>query len=226
MENLEISAKTVEEATKKALTQLNVGLDEVEITILNEGRSGILGLGAEDARIRVKLLHSDNQENNEDSESVAVAKDILENLLNKMGIRASIKIEYPEVTNNEDGEVNPVTLNLVGEDLGTLIGRRGQTLDALQYLVRLIASRNSKSKTPIIIDIEGYKQRRYEDLRTLALNVAAQVKAKRSSVRLEPMPAFERRIIHLTLANDPDVATESIGEGESRKVVVMPKSRK
>ena len=124
---------------------------------------------------------------------------------------------------NEEGESNPVIFNITGDDLGILIGRRGQTLDALQYLVRLITSRQTKSKTPIMIDVENYKQRRYEDLRTLALNVAAQVKARRSSFRLEPMPAFERRIIHLTLANDPDVTTESIGEGEARKVVVLPK---
>jgi len=90
----------------------------------------------------------------------------------------------------------------------------------------LIVSKQAISKTPILIDVENYKQRRYEDLRTLALNVASQVKANKSSFRLEPMPAFERRIVHLTLADDPDVVTESIGEGESRKVVVSPKNRR
>jgi spoIIIJ-associated protein len=221
MENLEISARTVEEAKKKALTQLNVGLDEVEITVLSEGKGGILGLGAEDARILVRLLHS---EGNED-EVVAVARDVLENLLTRMGVQASINVESPKVAIDAEGEANPITFNIVGDDLGGLIGRRGQTLDAIQYLARLIISRKSKSKTPILIDIEGFKQHRYEDLRILAVNVADQVRAMKSSVRLEPMPAFERRIIHITLANDPDVVTESVGEGEARKVVVSPKSR-
>ena len=223
MENLEICAKTVEEATKKALTQLNVGLDEVEITVLNEGRSGILGLGAEDARISVKLL---SPEKGEDAEAVKVAQDILENLLTRMDIRATVSIETPKAVVDEEGEVNPITFNIVGDDLGILIGRRGQTIDALQYFVRLITSRQTKSRTPILVDVENYKQHRYEDLRTLALNVAAQVRAKKISCRLEPMSAFERRIIHLTLANDPDVTTESVGEGEARKVMVLPRTKK
>jgi len=130
------------------------------------------------------------------------------------------------MTTPGEEEVQPLVFNVAGDDLGILIGRRGQTIDALQYLVRLISSRQSRSKIPIIVDVENYKQHRYESLRVLALNVAAQVKARRTSFRLEPMPAFERRIIHLTLANDPDVTTESIGEGEARKVVVEPKIKK
>jgi spoIIIJ-associated protein len=223
MENLEICARTVEEATKKALTQLNAGLDEVEITVLSGGKSGILGLGAEDARISVRLVRKGNSE---DTEAIEEAENILKSLLDRMGIQAAIDIEYPQVAVNEEGEANPVVFNITGDDLGVLIGRRGQTLDALQYLMRLIISRQAKSKIPITIDVENYRQKRYEDLRTLALNVADQVKAKRTSCRLEPMPAFERRIIHLTLANDPEVTTESIGEGEARKVVVMPKSNR
>jgi spoIIIJ-associated protein len=222
MENLEITAKTVEEATKKALTQLNAGLDEVEITVLNEGRSGILGLGAEDARISVRLKKSQNVE---DSSVAKSAREILENILNKTGIKAEINMEYgTELV--EEGEGNPITLNITGNDLGSLIGRRGQTLDALQYLVRLITTKQTHSKAPIIIDVENYKKRRYEDLRTLALNVAEQVKSKKSSFKLEPMSPFERRIIHLTLADDPEVTTESIGEGDARKVMIMLKAKK
>ncbi len=212
----------MEEATKKALTQLNAGLDEVEITVLNEGKSGILGLGAEDARISVRLRKTDQPE----EESIPAIKAILEELLDRMGIRANIEVNYHSPIIDEEEQTKPVVFNITGGDLGILIGRRGQTLDALQYIVRLIASRHGKTKTPVMLDVEGYKVRRYEDLRILATNVAEQVKAKRTSFRLEPMPAFERRIIHLTLANDPEVTTESIGEGESRKVVVLPKSRK
>ena len=213
----------MEEATKKALTQLNVGLDKVEITVLNEGKSGILGLGSEDARIRVKLMQPPK---NEDSEAREIARDVLENLLSKMGVQSEIKVESPQALPAEEGEEEPVVFNISGEDLGILIGRRGQTLDALQYFVRLITSRKAKSRPPIVVDVEGYKQHRYDDLRVLAVNVAAQVKAKGLSIRLEPMPAYERRIIHLTLANDAEVKTESIGEGDARRVVVSPERRK
>jgi spoIIIJ-associated protein len=220
MENLEISAKTVEEATQKALTQLNVGLDEVEVTVLNAGKGGILGLGSEDARILVKLLIPKNSEVSEVEE---ISKDVLDNLLAKMGIEAKISIEKPRTLPAEEGEAEPVVINIIGDDLGILIGRRGQTLDALQYFVRLITSRKTKSRTPIMIDVEGYKKRRYEDLRILAANVADQVKARGSSIRLEPMSPYERRIIHLALASDVDVKTESMGDGDSRRVVVSPK---
>jgi spoIIIJ-associated protein len=223
MESLEICGKTVEEATKKALAQLNASLDEVEISVIAEGKSGILGLGAEEAKIIVKLLST---ESNRGKDDIDAAKSILEGLLTRMGFRATINVEKPEMAFNEDGEANPIVFNIVGDDLGILIGRRGQTIDSLQYLVRLISSKQTKTKTPIIVDVEHYKQRRYDDIRTLALNVAAQVKAKKTSFRLEPMPPFERRIIHLTLADDPEVTTESMGEGDARKVVVLPKSKK
>ena len=222
MENLEISAKTVEEATQKALTQLNVGLDEVEITVLNEGKGGILGLGSEDARIQVRVIHP----NTDEEKAEQIAKDILENLLAKMGLEAKISVESPKALPADEEEAEPMVFNIIGDDLGILIGRRGQTLDALQYFVRLITSRKTKSKTPIVIDIEGYKERRYEDLRVLAANVANQVKVKGSPVRLEPMSAYERRIIHLTLANDADVKTESTGEGNLRRVVISPKRKR
>ena len=221
MEDLQISGKTVQEATKKALTRLNVGLDEIEVTVIKEGKSGILGLGSEDALISVKVLVDDNKGN--ENEELKAARQILDTLLKNLGVNAEIEIKTPESILDEDGEENPVVFNVTGEDLGGLIGRRGQTLDALQYLVRLMFARQTKSKMPIMVDVESYKQRRFEDLRTLAFNVADQVKTRRASIRLEPMPAFERRIVHMTLANDPDVVTESIGEGESRKIVVSPK---
>ena len=220
MENLEISGKTVEEATKKALAQLNVGLEEIEVTVLNRGKSGILGLGAEEAKISVKLRQDAEAKNNQE---VELARQTLQELLDKIGIEAKIEVELPGSMTDEDGEPNPAILNVTDGDLGQLIGRRGQTIDALQYLFRLILAKKTRTKIPVMVDVENYKQRRYEDLRTLALNVAAQVKARKSSVKLEPMPAFERRIIHTTLANDPDVTTESTGEGDARKVTVMPK---
>lgn len=117
----------------------------------------------------------------------------------------------------------PVVLDISGEDLGILIGRRGQTLAALQYIVRLIVSQRLHTSAPLVLDVNGYKKRRYESLRTLAWHVAEQVSVSHRSFTLEPMPAYERRIVHLELANHPSVTTQSAGFGEARKVVVMPK---
>jgi spoIIIJ-associated protein len=223
MDNLEITAKTVEEATKKARAIFNLDLDKLEITVISEGRSGILGLGSADAKISVKARQSETPV---PEDELGEAKQVVQELLDKVGVKATLNVYAPQEALDEDGEANPVVFNLTGDDMGAMIGRRGQTIDAFQYLVRLILTRKTHSRIPIMIDVENYKQRRFDDLKTMALNVADQVKSRKSSVRLEPMTAYERRIIHMTLANDPDVLTESTGEGESRKVVVFPKSRR
>jgi len=152
-----------------------------------------------------------------------VAKDVLETLLDLMGVSATV-VPLSGLT-LEEGEaaITGVTLDIKGEDLGILIGRRGQTLSCLQYISRLIVGNKTKEWLPIIIDIEGYKQRRYNALQALAWRMAEQVKAKGMPFAMEPMPAFDRRIIHLALAQDPEVTTQSSGEGEDRKVVVLPK---
>jgi spoIIIJ-associated protein len=213
----------VEEATKKALAQLRVGLNEVEITVLNSGKSGILGIGAEDSKIRVKLLKENSTNENSDIE---IVKNVLIELLEKMGFTAEVEVIKPEKAFDEEGETSPVIFNIRGDDHGVLIGRRGQTLEAIQYLVRLITSKKTSNKLPIMIDVENYKRHRYDDLRVLATNIAQQVKTSKMSFKLEPMPAFERRIVHMALADDADVMTESTGEGEFRKVVIIPKNRK
>ena len=160
----------------------------------------------------------------EEQDSVVdVAREVTETLLNLMGITASVKLtsEYPAGIKEEaDSSVN---LNIEGEDLGLLIGRRGQTVASLQYIVRLIVGHKTQLRLPMVIDVEGYKQRRCEALRALALRIAEQVGSEKSPVSLEPMSAFERRIIHLTLADHPEVTTESTGQGEARKVVILPK---
>jgi len=216
MENLEISAKSVEEAIHKALRQLGVSRREIKVTVLREGRSGILGLGAEEAKIRVEPIA------NKGSEVTEVAKGILETLLTMMGVVASVVPQAEPATEGEETTTS-VNLDIKGDDLGILIGRRGQTLACLQYIVRLIVGHQVEAWLPVTIDVEGYKQRRYETLRALAWRLAEQVKARRMPFALEPMLAYERRIIHLTLADDPDVTTQSIGEGEARKVVIQPK---
>ncbi len=160
----------------------------------------------------------------EQSYLVETAKNVLEKLLSLMGISASVAPSNQFATGEEE-VTSSIALDVKGKDLGLLIGRRGQTLAALQYLVRLIVGQQTQNRLPIIVDIEGYKRHRWEALQALALRIAEQVKGRKMPFPLEPMPAFERRIIHLALADHPDVTTESTGQGEARKVVIMPKKR-
>ncbi len=220
MEHLEISAKTAEEAIQIALKQLGVSREEVKVTVLREGRTGLLGLGAEEALVRVEPLLPVSEQESDASETV---RSVLETLLNMMEISGSIVSKDSPVVGGEEEVTAPIAFDITGDDLGILIGRRGQTLASLQYIVRLIVGNKTKTWAPIVIDVEGYKQRRDEVLRNLAERMAEQVRARGTSFTLEPMPAYERRIIHITLADHPDVTTESIGEGFSRKVVILPK---
>lgn len=214
MENLEFSGKTVEEAIQHALEQLGVSRDEVEVAVVKEGKSGILGFGAEPAVVRVTPLTSKPQ-----GDAAEPAKNILERLLALMEIDGTVTLRTETVA----GGAPSVVLNINGDDLSILIGWRGQTLSSLQYLVRLLVSHQTKSRAPIVIDVEDYKQRRNKALEDLARQMAEQVKANGKPFTFEPMSAFERRIIHITLADHPDVTTESMGEGESRKVIILPK---
>ncbi len=175
-------------------------------------------MGAEEAKIKVRPLVGIVE--NENS-IVQIAEDALKTLLDKMNVEALIESEIP----SESSEETPiaVTFNLKGDDLGILIGRRGQTLACLQFIVRQIVTHKIKSWVPINIDIEGYKKRHFQSLEALAFRIAEQVKAQRTPFTLRPMPAFDRRIIHLTLAEYPEVTTESTGEGETRRVVISPK---
>jgi spoIIIJ-associated protein len=157
-----------------------------------------------------------------DSDITEVAKTVLETLITKLGVVASV-VPQAKLVAGEEEEATSINLDIEGEDLGILIGRRGQTLACLQYLVRLIVGHQTKAWVPIVIDVEGYKQRRYEALQALAWRLAEQVKASKTPFTLEPMLAYERRIIHLALTDHADVTTESIGEGEARRVVIRPK---
>jgi len=152
------------------------------------------------------------------------AKGVLEVLLTMMGVVGSVVPQAKPFVEGEEATA-PIAFDIKGDDLGILIGRRGQTLSCLQYIVRLIIGHQMKVWEPIIVDVEGYKQRRYEALQALAWRMAEQVKAKGVPFTLEPMSAYERRIIHLALAEHPDVITQSTGEGEARKVVILPKGQ-
>jgi len=207
MEELEISAGTVQEAIEEAERQLGASRDQFEVVVVRKGKTGILGIGGKEAVIKVKPVASLEQD------VVKVATEVVDTLVRLMGVVGRV----------EASSEIPVTLNIEGDDLGILIGRRGQTLASLQYIVRLIVAGRLKAWLPLAVDVAGYKKQHFENLRKLALNLADEVKMRRRVITLEPMFADERRIIHLTLANHPDVTTHSIGEGESRKVVILLK---
>jgi spoIIIJ-associated protein len=208
MEMIEITAGTVEQAIEKAEVQLGLSRDQFKVEVIREGRSGILGVGGREAVIRVSST------NLPEEDVVSRVTEILDTLLGLMGVQGKI-----EVLSNE----LPLALNIKGEDLGILIGRRGQTLVALEYVTKLIVVQRLKAWLPLTIDVGGYKKHRRDSLQKLALYLAEQVKSRRHAVPMEPMPANERRIIHLALADHPDVTTESVGEGENRKVVISPR---
>ncbi len=228
MESLEISAKTVDEAIRRALEQLGVSREEVEVTILKEGRPGILGLGAEEALIRVTPLASLPDSNkpvtpDDQSDVREITRAVLERLLALLGVSGTVVPQAQPVATEEEGETTAaIVFNINGDDLGILIGRRGQTLTCLQHVVRLIVSQQAKRWVPVVLDVEGYRQRRYQALEVFARHMAEQVKTKRQSFTLEPMPAYERRVVHLALADFPGIKTQSVGEGEARKVVISP----
>jgi|TARA_B100002003_G_C14061839_1_gene511133 spoIIIJ-associated protein len=212
MEELEVGAKTVDEAIEQALDKLGLDRSEVEINIISKGKAGIFGFGAEEAKVVVKRLTG-----NTDMDVAAFSKEVLSELLALMNVSAEI-----DVRENVD-EHTKVLLDVSGADLGILIGRRGDTLSSLQYLVNLIVSRKLMVNAGVTVDVEHYREHRYESLRNLALRVADEVKSTDRSISLEPMPSNERRIVHLSLREHPDVATQSVGHGEGRKVVISLK---
>lgn len=208
MEELEIRGKTVEEAVEKAEKQVGLTRDQLEVEVVREGKAGILGIGGEEAVIRVKLPPE------REKDVADTAKEVVEKLLELMGVKAGVEVSTAQV---------PLLLNVTGDELGILIGRRGQTMTSLEYIVRLIVARRLNAWLPLSLDIGGYRKHRQEALERLALRLAEQVESTHRAITLEPMPANERRLIHLALAEHPAVTTSSIGEGEDRKVVILPK---
>jgi len=205
MEAIEITAATVEEAIEKAEAQLGLGRDQFDVEVIQEEKSGILGMGAREAVVRVipKPLPA--------NDAVEKVSEILDTLLQLMDVTGKVEVVSAE---------SPLSLDIQGEDLGILIGRRGQTLSSLEYIMKLMVVGRLKTWIPLTLDVGGYKKRRRDSLERLALYLAEQVKSRRRAITMEPMPADERRIVHLTLADDPDVTTQSIDEGEHRKVVI------
>jgi spoIIIJ-associated protein len=215
MESIEISAKTEEEAVALALAELGLGRSEVEVVVVKKGRTGILGFGSEGVKVRVTPLANLPEER---IGNIGMAKEVLEALLSHMSIPATVNLE-----NRSTVDQDTAALDIRGEDLGVLIGRRGETLGALQYLVNLMISRRVRARVGVMVDVEGYRQRRQESLQHLARRVADRVKSVGRPITLEPMTPAERRIIHLELRDHPDVMTQSVGVGDERKVSVVPK---
>ena len=214
MDSLEMTGKTTEEATDKALRQLGLELEDVVVDVVDRGRGGILGLGSELARVIVRPRPP---------ELVDLAKETIEGLLRAMGVAASVGLPQRSSGPGEKAEAGAPAFNIDGEDAGLLIGRRGETLASLQFLLNFIVSRRSQERVNIRIDVEGYRDRREESLRVLANRMLERAVSTGRTVTMEPMPARERRIIHITLAASGKVTTESVGEGEDRKVTIVPK---
>lgn len=239
---LEVIAPSVEEAVEKGLNDLGLTRDDVEVEILDEGKRGLFGLSTRQARIALKIktnmpvpakLSVDLDEEPQDApkeetdltatdeaEEVSIARETINIILEKMNVDALVKARLGEA---EDNRVQPVMVDIEGNDLSFLIGRKAETINALQYITSLIVSREIGRWIPLQIDVQHYRRRREEEVRKLARRIAEQVVSTGRKQVLEPMPPNERRIVHLELRDNPDVETESTGEEPRRKVTVRLK---
>lgn len=248
METVEITGKTVDDAIAAASAKLGIPADRLDYTIVSEGSKGVFGIGAEEARIVVSMEPAmapgekppaggyaavaaqpaaadggpapaataparEPRRKPQVENAPDVAADLLEELLDKLGVDAEVEIR------DED----PITLNVIGEDLGILIGRRGETLSAVQFVLNQMLNQKTGEWFGAVVDAEDYRLRREDQLRGLARRMADRARYYRQAVTLDPMPPHERRIIHMALADHPQVSTNSIGEGEDRRVVISPK---
>ena len=217
-----MSAPTVDEAIELGLKELDADRDEAEVEILSRGKSGFLGIGSESARVRVTRISAGRNAagvpTTAEGETTAagVATAAVGRILEAAGVNVSRTLRAAN-----DPESGGPIIDLAGEDSGLLIGRRGQTLQALQFLVNLIV-RKQFENVRVMLDVENYRQRRESQLRDMATKVAERVAQTNRSITLEPMPPADRRIIHTSLTDHPGVSTESTGEGEGRKVTIMP----
>ena len=207
MPSIESSGKTIEEALESALGQLGVPPERVEVEVLEEPGRAVLGLVPTAAKIRVTVLR----------ENALEAERLLIDLLRKMNIEATVEHRLDA---NEEG---PAIIDIRGDDLGLLIGWRGETLRAMQLLVNTMVRQTLADAGAVVIDVERYRARREDSVRELALRVADRAKRNQERIGLEPMQPYERRVVHTALAEDPDLSTESEGEEPDRRVVITPK---
>jgi spoIIIJ-associated protein len=215
----EFSGKTVDEAIEKGLAQLGLARDAVVVEIVREPSRGLLGIGGEDAIVRLMPLEPPAAEAKSADDVAALASQMLETLLRHMGIPVHVE-SAPDLASDSP---NAFVLNVLGDDLGVLIGRRGETLRDLEYILRLMVAQKTGKQARLSVDVEGYRTRRERVLRELAKRMADRVEASHQPITLEAMPPNERRIIHITLRDHPHVRTNSIGEGEHRRVMILHK---
>ena len=208
MEFKEFTGKTVDDALTNATVSLGVTSDQIKYEVIEEGSTGFLGIGSKDAIIKVVI--------SVDEDPKKVAKEFLEGVFEAMQLEVNISMSFDE-------EDKTLSIDLAGPEMGVLIGKRGQTLDSLQYLTNLAVNRSSENYTRVKIDTEDYRRRRKETLENLARNMASKVKRTKKSVTLEAMNPYERRIIHSALQNDNNVTTHSEGEEPYRYVVITLK---
>jgi spoIIIJ-associated protein len=250
---IEIIAPTINEAIENGLAELGLSREAVEIEILDEGSRGLFGLGAHQARVRLIVKQNIPEENDtettqsindflidEDTESepeikpvrippantkeeipLHVAQETVSELLGKLQVQADVTASYGEI--DDVRGTRAILVDITGKDLSVLIGKRSETLNALQYISRLIVSKELGENITLVIDVEGYRSRRERQLRQIAHRMAEQVVKTGRKQTLEPMPANERRIIHIELREDDRVTTESYGEEPHRKVTILPK---
>ena len=211
-ESVERSAKTVEEAIEIATRELDADPDEVVVDVISKGRSGILGIRAEPARVRVTRITTDGG-------GAGAALKVVSRILRGMGVQAR-----PTILSSGSGPDDPAVIDVQGEDAGLLIGRRGETLQALQFIVNIVVPRPEGLHAPIVVDVEKYRERRRRNLESVAQRTAERVAAQGRPITLEPMSAADRRIIHMALADNKRVVTESSGEGRDRRITVRTAS--
>jgi spoIIIJ-associated protein len=244
--SVEIIAPSVEEAVAQGAQELGVTADRVLVEVIDEGGPGFLGMSPRQARVRLTLLGGGRPEGApadaaetleplEDEEplplpeeptepldlELQVARDTVQELVTLMGMKARVFSRWGEAEDPE--ESRPILIDVRGEDLSLLIGRRGESLAALQYISRLIVGKELGNYTPVIVDVEGYRARRERQLRQLARRMADQAVEQNRTMTMEPMPPAERRLVHLELRDHPRVYTESVGEGDQRKVTIVPR---
>ncbi len=229
LQSIEAVGTTIEDAIARGLEALNVERRGVEIEVLTDTQ-------AREARVRLTVKSRALQPDAPAAIAAATTIDVneadtavrvLTTLLNKMKITANVEAhEASDPLETDRFEGPTLILDIRGDDLGALIGRRGETLDHLQYLARLLVAKELGHYLNLVIDVEGYKLHRVQTLQQLAQRMAERVASSRKPAALEPMPANERRIVHLALRDHPDVRTESVGSGEARKVTILPKNLK
>jgi spoIIIJ-associated protein len=241
--SLEIIAPTVEEAVSKGLSEIGLERDAVEVEVLDAGTRGLFGLGSRQARVRLSfqlggaverpmsdevidepietIPASSEPLTEEDINTLQVTREVVAGLLEKMHIFAKVETRFIDPLDDQDERV--VLVDIQGNDLSILIGRRNEVLNALQYITSLILGKELGHWVPLLIDVQGYRLRRERQLRQIARRMAEQAIHTGRRQTLEPMPANERRIIHLELRDHPHVVTESMGEEPNRKVTIVLK---